>query len=93
MSPWTLDTEGTMLSKLEWQLTAAPAGIAERAQDDVELMMELPCCQGLHGQKPHAPNSHRICPTDPTPVTSPSMEQEGHTGGMDGPKDLRLLCC
>lgn len=39
MSLWALGTEGTMLSKLEWQLTA---GIAERAQGDVQLMMELP---------------------------------------------------
>lgn len=43
-----------MFSKLEWQLTAGPAWIAKQARDDMDLMMELPSHQGLHGQKPHA---------------------------------------
>lgn len=73
MSLWTLDTEGTTLSELEWHLRAGPAWTAKQAQDDVELMTELPCYQRLHGHKPHAPNSHRMCPADPAPLQLPPL--------------------
>ncbi|RMC22174.1 hypothetical protein DUI87_03047 [Hirundo rustica rustica] len=96
LSLWTLDTEGTMLSKLEWQLTAGPAWIAKQAQDDMEFgdgATLLPRVTWTKTSCPKFPQdmSHR---SHSTPVTTPSMEQEEHMeDGMDGPKDLRLLCC